>query len=273
MGDLVDRRFEELKRAVRAGPRSWPERARQHLDVRNDRLRLAQARRGEALVWSLDQEEEPLVTIRIATRNRGAVVVDRAIASALRQSYERTEVLIVGDHCDAASCDAIRRVRDQRVRFINLPAQGLYPGRPKDRWHVAGSVPMNVGLSLASGSWITSCDDDDELTLDHVEVLLNAAKAQRVEFIFSDTEVHYSETSNALIGDRLLQFRGITHGAILYHSALRFIRYNEYSWRLDEPFDWNMWWRMRQIGVVIGYLPQVTYRYYPAGYEGKPGSA
>ncbi len=60
------------------------------------------------------------------------------------------------------------------------------------------------------------------------------------------------------IGSAPLRANEICHSAVFYWSGLRFIEHNLNAWRLGEPADWNMWRRMKQCGVRIGFVPQVV---------------
>lgn len=144
---------------------------------------LSEARAGRDVCWLEGEELEPLVTVRIATRDRPELLMERSLASALRQSYERIEVIVVGDGCDDRTRRAVEQIRDSRIRYVNLPVPGRYPSEPTRRWRVAGTKPMNAALDLSAGAWIAPCDDDDEFTDDHVETLLGVAKATRSEFV------------------------------------------------------------------------------------------
>ncbi len=55
-------------------------------------------------------------------------------------------MLIVGDHCTDDTAERIAALGDPRIRFINLPARGVYPAEPFARWCVAGAAPMNHAL-------------------------------------------------------------------------------------------------------------------------------
>src|SRR5688500_3295497 len=66
--------------------------------------------RAEPGYESLWDEREPLITIRIATYNLAEILVERALASVRRQTYERFEVIVVGDACTDDT--------EQRVRAI-----------------------------------------------------------------------------------------------------------------------------------------------------------
>ncbi len=224
-----------------------------------ERRLLLQSRAGRDVCWPEGATEEPLVTIRIATYDRGAVVAERALASAVAQTYERLEILVVGDHCDAATEAAVRSVRDPRIRFVNLPTRGLYPTSPTPRRKVAGAHPMNAARYLARGQWIAPCDDDDELTPDHVEVLLRHAIEGRHEMVFSQASFEERPGRWRTVGSLPLRQGEISHGTVLLSSGLRFMAHSETCWKIREPSDRNLWKRMRRIGVRIGFLPQVTY--------------
>ena len=235
---------------------------RTYLAGDDERRSLAQVRGGNDVCWAATDEAEPLVTIRIATYNRGPLIAERAIASAISQTYERLEILVIGDHCDAATERAIRSVNDPRMRFFNLAERGLYPTDPMLRWMVAGCAPMNAALAIAQGAWIAPCDDDDEITDDHVEVLLREARRNRLEFVWSKAAMEVEPGKWADVGSSPLAHAEITHGSVLYAGGLRFFRHNDNSWKLAEPGDWNLWRRMKAAGVKMGFVDQVTYRHY-----------
>ncbi len=234
----------------------------QLFQVLRDQQRLQVARAGSDTCWVEPAScAEPLVTIRIATKDRPDELIDRAVASALRQTYEHTEILVVGDACDERTGRAIQQLNNPKVRWINLPVPGAYPASGVDRWRVAGTKPMNAALQLAAGAWIAPCDDDDELTAGHVEQLLAFARNKRLEFVWSDSEVVTTSGIDRVGGFPLA--RGCTtHGAVMYSMGLSFMRYAESAYAVREPADWNLWKRMAIAGVRMGYLPEVTYRYW-----------
>jgi hypothetical protein len=240
---------------------------RSRVGTDDERRLLTQARGDGDVCWAATDEAEPLVTVRIATYNRGPLVVERAISSAIRQTYERLEILVIGDHCDEATERAVTSVRDPRLRFINLTERGLYPTDPPLRWMVAGAAPMNAALAIAQGSWIAPCDDDDEMTDDHVEVLLREVRQRRLEFVWSKAEMEVEAGTWAEVGRWPLAWGGITHGSVLYAAGLRFFRHNENTWKLAEPGDWNLWHRMQAAGVKMGFVDHVTYRHYLETYR------
>lgn len=235
--------------------------------IPRDRRRLSEVRRGRDVCWLEDEATtDPLVTVRIATKDRPGLLMERAVASALSQTYRNLEILVVGDHCDDRTAEALSTIDDPRLRYVNLGRQGDYPTEPVRRWQVAGSKPMNAALYLASGDWLAPMDDDDELVDIHVESMLRHAQRTRLEFVWSKT-IEEGHSQPTYVGHPLLSPSCTNHGAVLYSMGLAVIPYSHTSDRLEEPFDWNLWKRMQLAGVRMGYLDEVTYRTWPAGAE------
>jgi glycosyltransferase involved in cell wall biosynthesis len=132
---------------------------------------------------------------------------------------------------------------------------------------VAGGYPMNVGNALAEGAWIAPLDDDDEFTEDHVERLVAEARLRQLEMIYSKARYERTPGTWIEIGGEPLRRGNISHGTVLYSSGLRFLRYSSTCWKRGEPADWNMWRRMRAIGVRIGFLNAVTFTQYLGAQE------
>jgi len=239
---------------------SLADRIGEELQIVDERRLLKQARAGREVCWT--DEAEPLVTVRVATYGTGDLVVERAISSALAQTYERIEVLVVGDNCAEDTVRAVRGVSDPRVRFVNLPSRGMYPELAHLRRKVAGAYPMNVGNVLASGAWITPCDDDDTITPDHVEVLLAAARRGQHEMVYSKADDEGSPDDWGIVGSEPLRKGDISHGSVLLSAGLRFMPYSMTCWKRKDPADWNLWNRMNRIGVRIGFEDHITYRHH-----------
>ena len=101
-----------------------------------DRARLAEARLKNEQCY-LDGEE-PLISVTIATYNRGRLLVERTLPSVLCQTYQNFEIVVVGDHCADDTSRLIAEIKDPRIRFHNLPERPWYPDDKKERWRIAG---------------------------------------------------------------------------------------------------------------------------------------
>jgi glycosyltransferase involved in cell wall biosynthesis len=105
----------------------------------------------------------PDVSVVIPTRDRPPLVT-RAVRSALAQTHDNIEVIVVVDGPDAATTQALAAIDDPRVRVIELPSS---QGAPAAR---------NVGVVQATAEWTAMLDDDDEWLPDKLAVQLDAAK-------------------------------------------------------------------------------------------------
>src|SRR5690349_8702075 len=98
-----------------------------------------------------DQEaRQPTVSVVIPVFD-AAPFIERAIRSALVQSYDVAEVIVVDDASSDATVEVVERIAisDPRVKLIRLPENG---GPAKAR---------NAGFAAAIGEWIAVLDADD----------------------------------------------------------------------------------------------------------------
>jgi hypothetical protein len=200
----------------------------------------------------------PLVTVRIATYNRPELLVERAVASVLAQTYQNFEIVIVGDGCDDATATRLAEIADDRIRYQNMPHRGVYPADPVARWQVAGTPPVNRGAELARGTWIAPLDEDDLMSPDHVEVLLQAALENRYEVVYGRLLQRFSAERQQIIGRYPPEQGEFNFGGALYLRALRFFEWDPNAWVVDEPGDWRVCKQMLACGVEIGFLDRIV---------------
>src|SRR5438309_5183504 len=112
---------------------------------------------------------KPLISVRIATYNRADLLIERAISSVLKQTYQNFEIVVVGDHCTDDTEHKLKKLGDKRIRFYNLPNRTVYPEERTRKWMVIGALPMNEAAARAKGRWLAPLDDDDEFSPDHLE--------------------------------------------------------------------------------------------------------
>jgi glycosyltransferase involved in cell wall biosynthesis len=112
----------------------------------------------------------PLVSIYIPTRGRRHLL-ERAVRSALRQSYMPLEVWVVVDGQDPESLSYLGSVDDDRLHVFARAESG------------GACAARNDAIRLAQGEWITGLDDDDELLPSHVETLVQAWQEHPGSFI------------------------------------------------------------------------------------------
>jgi hypothetical protein len=223
-----------------------------------DRLATVRETPEYASLWT---EREPLISVRMATWNRADMLVDVAVASVLRQSYQRFELVIVGDGCTDDTEARLRKVGDDRIRFHNLPTHTVYPEDPRRRWMVMGSVPRNVADRMSRGMWLAPLDDDDEFTDDHLELLLTSALEHRNEFVYGLIDCHWTDISlTDRVGSYPPESGSVGLQASLYPRLLDFFTLDPVSWALDETCDWTVVRRMIDAGVRIGFVDRLVTR-------------
>jgi glycosyltransferase involved in cell wall biosynthesis len=101
------------------------------------------------------------VSVVIPTRNRPQLVT-RAVKSALSQTYNPIEVIVVVDGPDEVTVRALSQVDDARLRTVALPT------------NVGPADARNVGVDEARGPWIAFLDDDDEWLPQKLEIQTRA---------------------------------------------------------------------------------------------------
>lgn len=210
-------------------------------------------------------EEEPLVSIVIPTFDNHRLLCERAIPSALAQTYDRIEVVIVGDGAPAVTRRSVEGVGDARVSFHNLPYRGPYPDDPQRRWLVAGVPPYNEAVRRAAGRWIAPLDDDDAFFPDHVERLLRHAREQRAELAYGAIREHFPGGGVRRLGCFPPVHAQFNLQAAIYHSGLAGafeLELADVEWEL--PYDWSLCRRMLRAGVRMSMLDEEVVHYYPS---------
>ncbi|TPM41461.1 glycosyltransferase family 2 protein [Mesorhizobium sp. B2-3-4] len=99
---------------------------------------------------------EPLASVVIATHNRPAAL-RQALRSALGQTVQDFEILVIGDACRPDTAAVIAEFADARIVYIDLPVNfGEQSG------------PNNIGLARARGRFVALLNHDDLWFPDHL---------------------------------------------------------------------------------------------------------
>jgi len=205
-------------------------------------------------------DSNPLVSVRVASYINTQQLMEITIPSVLAQTYQNFEIVIVNDGPNERTRRAILAVGDSRICYEEFPTRRVYPTDPHARWMVAGSPGMNRAAELARGAWIAPLDDDDSFTPDHIEKLLRLAIAERAELAYgalvqknlANGENHRIYSAPPAISQ--FSFQGAIYLAMLHPT----FRYDEASWLVEEPGDWNLIRRMLAAGVTMAATPDVV---------------
>lgn len=208
------------------------------------------------------EDGEPLVTISIATRDRLELLMERALPSVLGQSYERLQVVVVGDAAPPEVGAAVTALGDARITYINLPTRVRGPeGR---HWLTGATMTRNEAYRVARGGWLLDFDDDDVLDRDAVALLLEHARATRAEVVYGDFEQHRPGAPPEVLGGFPPQLGRWSFAAALVHGGLRFFAREHVAASLGVPGDWYRAERMLRAGVRFAHRPGALFRYYPS---------
>lgn len=139
--------------------------------------------------------KSPLISVVIPTRNRAEFVV-RAVHSALSQSMEDVEVIVVDDGSTDGTAEAIAGVQDRRLRLEVLPVA------------VGAGGARNVGIHRAQGFYVAFLDSDDEWHRDKLARQYEYSRSQVLNEFVCYTQVWQVNESSR----RIVPHRGIEGG-------------------------------------------------------------
>jgi len=204
------------------------------------------------------------VSVAISTWNR-AHLVGRAIRSALAQTFEDFELLIVDDGSTDATPEVLAGVNDARLRRIR-----------HERNHGV-SRTRNTALGLARGEWMAFLDDDNEWTPDYLERQLALAASR------PDTGVVYcrARLRNARSGAETTEPGGLWQGKVFCHlvdgwtpfmsgALIRMSALTEvggFDERLRASEDRDLWMRLAQRTPFAGMPDALLIRHLRHGVQ------
>ena len=273
--DQLARRLAEIDERDRSstdGLRAGLERFRRDLmlEVDRTRSRLAvpdrhalelEAYRRTGTYAAVFDNPRPLVSITISTYNRGAVLVERSLASVLGQSYDNLQIIVVDDGSTDDTAERVRKVGDPRVVYARLSDHVLPPELS------AGVEALNLGLAMARGDFVTHLDDDDEYVPDRIRDLVRFSQQERVEFVWHPFWWQETPDRDWAVNEAAeMAFAQVTTGSVFYIGWLkRFLWDPLAGLRYDQPDDWTLFRTLRDLGIVMKRHPETLLRHYKEG--------
>lgn len=209
-------------------------------------------------------DPRPLVTVTVVTHNRPELLRERSLPSILAQTHTALELIVVGDHADEATEDAVRSLDDPRVTYRNLTQRLHFTDDPFHQWLVGTTMARNEANRLARGRWLVSFDDDDAMRPDCIERLLERAREDRLEAVYGRAMVHREGEKEFELGSFPPVHGGFTWASGMYHAGLRFLERELFAANLQLPGDWFLAERMLRAGVRFGMLDRVLADIYPS---------
>ncbi len=108
-------------------------------------------------------DNSPLVSVLITTHNRSDLL-KRAIESALHQTYKTLEVIVIDDGSTDNTEEVVNEYLKQHDNLKYL----------KHSEAKGANVARNNGIRHAKGEYIAGLDDDDAISDNYIETLVNA---------------------------------------------------------------------------------------------------
>ncbi len=220
------------------------------------------------------EEADPLVSICVPLiHERIDLFLERALPSALAQSHQAIEVVVVCDGFDPRTDSRLQAIGDPRVRFGWLTQSLINPDQNRS-WMSAATLSRVEARRMSRGLWVTELDDDDALPLDAVETLLAAARETRAEITCGKIEQHHPDGSSTMIAgfppEVIPDWIGLSpdskiraSSAALAHHALNGIARQRTEDFFGLPGDLVLLAKMVRAGVRFAAIDQVVYDYYP----------
>ncbi len=106
------------------------------------------------------------VSVVVPTHNR-ATILRESLSSVLAQSHQDIEVIVVDDASTDETREVVHHLSDSRIIYKLLPTKG----------HSA--VARNVGIEIATGSYVAFLDSDDQWHPDKVRCQLESILQSR----------------------------------------------------------------------------------------------
>ncbi|MCD8346667.1 MAG: glycosyltransferase family 2 protein [Lachnospiraceae bacterium] len=158
-------------------------------------------------------------------------VLETAVQSVLKQSFEDFELLLIEDGSPDGSLDLCRRLaaNDARIRVYHKENGGICSAR-------------NYGMSLATGKYIAFLDHDDEYLpgylSDHIALLENY-QADVVKFERVKEKHALDGTVTILHGSRICKMPGMQDGVACYQGEEIAARFPEIREAAKTMYIWD----------------------------------
>lgn len=196
----------------------------------------------------------PLVSVVITTYKRAALV-PRAIKSALNQTVQDIEVIVVDDASpDDTEC-VVREISDLRVRYI------------RHEQNRGPSAARNTGIRAARGEFIAFLDDDDEWLREKTEKQLRHMRDYSVDAVVGmgliDGKLAAGQHDTPFVTLADLR-KGQTWGLCTLVAKAHVVREVMFDEVLSVGEDWDVFVRICQT-FKMGHVNEPLYLYHQVG--------
>ena len=185
------------------------------------------------------------ISVIIPVFNRAALL-DITLDNITRQSLLPKEIIVVDDRSTEDTESVVKKYASFGARFMLNEGKGPGAGR-------------NTGYKASSGTFIKFFDSDDLMTLNTLEVQLNALQERDADFVYSPY-VHAREVEGAWVQDDvIIQYEPIPSYFTMQQCMVRgfftiipSMMFKREGWEKVAPWredlvayeDWHLLWNM-----------------------------
>lgn len=175
--------------------------------------------------------------------------IQNTILSVLNQSYQNFEIVIINDGSTDGSVDAVKAIKDDRIRLIHQENQGV-------------SAARNLGIKEASYEWIAFLDADDLWETNHLEEIIkmmNTFPNEKVfvtSFEYSDKRKMYKYERNSSIFKIDNYFEEAIKELLIWTSIIVvnkncFNKTGDFNVNINRGEDLDLWMRLAKNYNII----------------------
>jgi glycosyltransferase involved in cell wall biosynthesis len=201
----------------------------------------------------------PLISVIIPAYNAETTILE-TIQSVRQQTFSDLEIIVVDDASTDGTLSKVRAIRDDRLKILTRPHQGL-------------SASRNRGIEHATGEFLSFLDADDLWTPDKLEMQLKTLQPRPQAGIAYSWTAFIDQHGRFLFAKERLYFEGNVYAPLLRscfiasgsnvlirRSCIDSVGLFDTSLRAAE--DWEYWLRAAarwHFAVVPRY--QILYRF------------
>jgi len=181
-------------------------------------------------------DNSPLISVLITTHNRSDLL-KRAIESALKQTYQTLEVIVIDD---GSTDDTEKVVNGYLKRYDNV--KYLKHSEAK-----GANVARNNGINYAQGEYIAGLDDDDTFSDNYIETLVNAYD-ENYSCVVAATKVIMPNKTILLTKKEIISLHELLYFNVVGNQVLvkkkNLIKAGLFDEALPACQDYDMWVRL-----------------------------